>query len=288
MITHVQVKALRNICFKISKLGSNTDQYSILRLTLLDAPDYIKRLTPEFVISCETPAALRAFLSKLIPAKGLSGNYRSAKSLQVVDPACSNLAERFTHFLTIPNENRAVYKRRQRFLEQQFAELVYWSERNTLSSVEIEALMQNDCFDRATMDHMIRLMCDCVEVDPRRSLVVIRHFVLDSAIYLLDSNGVSADVKLDIQELFKQIIHMAEHPTMDQEISFSPDRQFVASLRPLIDYIDNQNRYCDWEESNRTPDYPSVQTARHFCHAAILICETLWQWALDDVSQTVE
>lgn len=254
MITHVQVKALRNNCFKISKLGSNTDQYGILRLTLLDAPDYLKRLTPEFIISCETPAAVRAYLSELIPA----------------------------------DENRAVYKRRQRFLEQQFADLVYWSERGALSSVEIEALMQVDCLERATMDHVLRLMCDCAEVDPRRSLVMNRHFVLDSVTYLLDSNGVSADVKLDIQELFKQIIYMVDHPTMDQEISFSPDRQFVASVMPLIEYIDKQNRYCDWEESNRTPDYPSVQTARHFCHAAILICETLWQWALDDVGQTVD
>ena len=253
MSTHVQVKALRNICFKISKLGSNTAQYAILRQTLLDTPGHLAHLTPEFIISCETPVTVRACLSELTP----------------------------------DDENRTVYKQRQRFLEQQFAELVYWSERDALSSVEIEALMQADCEDRATMDHVLRLMCDCAEVNPRRSLVMSRHAVLNSAMYLLQSNGMSADVKLEIQELFKQIIHMAEHPTMDQEIYFSPDRQFVASVMPLIEYIDKQNKYYDWEESNRVPNYPTVQTARHFCHAAILLCEILWRWSLDDLGPTM-
>ena len=171
MNSHVEIKSLRNICFKISKLGSNTARYNILRRTLLDSPDHLRRLTPDFIISCETPAAVRAFLSELIPA----------------------------------DEKRDAYERRRQFLEQEFAGLINCSERDAFSSAETEVFMQVDCLDRATMDHVLRLMYDCAEIDPRRSLVMSRHAVLDNAAYLLDSNGVSADVKLEIQGLFKQI-----------------------------------------------------------------------------------
>ncbi len=248
MSTHIDVKSLRNVCFKISKLGSNTEQYAFLRQKTLETPGDLGRFIPEFIVKCENPAAVRSYLSNLVPN----------------------------------DEQGSVYKRRRRFLEQAFAELIYWSERTALLPSEIDALQMVDCADRATMDHVIQQIRACVETEPRRSVVLSKHAVLDSASYLLEDNGVRPDVKADLQYLFEQVIQIAEHPTADQEINFFPDGPFMAAVMPIVKYIDQQSRYYSWEEGNRKPEYPTVTNARHFGQAATLLCEILWQWTLDD------
>ena len=131
------------------------------------------------------------------------------------------------------------------------------------------------------MNHVLSLMRDCVETDPRRSLLLSRHAVVFAASYLLESNGVYPNIKGTIQDILEQIIHMAEHATADQDIHFSPDKPFVTSIMPLVKHIDRQNSYYGWEEGNRKADYPTVQIARNLFHAAAFICEVLWQWTLD-------
>ncbi len=248
MSTHVDSTALRNVCLKISKQGSNTNQYRILRQILLEGSSHLRRFIPSFIVSCESPADVRSYLSTFEPN----------------------------------NEQRTAYGRRRHFLEQEFAELIYWSERDVLLPVEIDSFQLAFCADRATVDDVLRLMRDCVESDPRRSILVSRHAVLDSASYLLYANDVCLNVKENVQQLLEQIIQMAEHPAVDQAIHFSPDRPFVASIMPLAQYIDWQYNYFSWEESNRKPEYPTIHTARHFCQAATLLCEVFWQWTFDD------
>ena len=248
MSTHVDVTALRNVCYKISTAGSNTDQYRILRQIALEIQSDLTRFIPEIIVSCESPAAVRAYLSNLNPN----------------------------------DEQRTAYKRRRHFLVEGFAELIYWLERDALLPAEIVSFQLATCADRATIDDVLRMMRECVEIDPRRSILVSRHAVIDSASYLLYANDVCPDVKGNVQQLLEQVLQMAEHPHVDQEIHFSPDRPFMASVMPLVQYIDRTNSYFSWEEGNRKPDYPTIQIARHFCQAATLLCEVLWQWTFDD------
>ncbi len=248
MTTHVEAKTLRNVCFKISKLGSNTDQYRILRQAMLGTTADYKRFTPKIIIECETSEAVRAYLSELFPN----------------------------------NEERGVYKRRQRFLEQEFAEFIYQSEREAFSSAEDESLLHVDCSNRASMDHLVCIMHDCAESDPRHSIVLGRHAVLDGVFYLLYSNGVYPDKTADIKQAVEQIVHMAKHPSAEQDILFSPDRSFMMSVMPIVQYIDNKIRYYSWEESNRKPDYPDAQAAMDFCHAATFLCRVVWRWIAED------
>ena len=248
MTTHVQAKALRNVCFKISKLGSNTDQYRILRQAMLGTTAAHTRFTPAFIIGCETPEAVRAHLSELFPN----------------------------------DEEGGVYKKRRRFLEREFAEFIYWSEREALSSAEVDSLLHVDCSNRASMDHLLCTMHDCAETDPRHSIVLGRHAVLDGVFYLLDSNGVYPDMTADIKQAVEQIIHMAEHPSAEQDILFSPDRSFMTSVMPVVEYVDMRIRYYGWEESNRKPDYPNVRAAMDFCHAATFLCRVVWRWIAED------
>ena len=250
MTTHVQAKALRNLVWKISKYGSNTGKYNVLRQAFLETSNVHKHFVPDFVVNCETPTAVRAYLNEL----------------------------------TFSNEKGTVYKRRRRFLEREFAELIYWSEREVLLPPEIDAFEIICSGHTAAMDPVIQLIRGCVETDPRRSIVMSRHAVLDTASYLLESNGMSADVTAGVQEHFELIIQMAEHPIADQNILLKLDRHFLSSVMPLVTYIERQNSYFSWEEGNRSPDYPSVQIARHFCQAAVLLCETFGQWSSDDGS----
>lgn len=249
MSTYNQVTALRNTCFKISKLGSNTERYGALRQIALEAFEDRRRYVPDFIVSCEDPVAVRNYLSTLFPN----------------------------------DEEGGVYKRRRQFLERSFAELIYWSERDALLPAEITALEQVDLRHRSTMDHVLRLMRDCAEIDPRRSILLSRHTLLEGASYLLYSNGVWPDVGSGVQVLIEQIVEMAAHSNAAQDVNFSPDQTFVKVIMPLAIYIDKQNTFYSWEEGNRKPDYPTTQDARHFLQAATLLCDVIWHWTLDDI-----